>query len=261
LRGAQHQAIRKREGEARRQQVLAARRGLLASAEEADPEGGALLRRVLGLAVQCMAVRADKDLCLSLAFAVHRKYLSELGIRVFGREAYWRMWEATLGEVMDFCVSDREMFSPRAVAAIQRRCRHHRVFEKMSAPPRLPVATEPVGQAAGAAIGDVIEGRPGAAGVATGRARVLHDIREIVALERGEVMVIPDIKPAWALAFGVASAVISADGHLLAHGAIMAREAGIPCVYIGEATKNLRTGDLVRVLGEQGRVEVLARPT
>jgi phosphohistidine swiveling domain-containing protein len=251
---AHRQASGHSDREARRGE---ARRALLARADEADAPAGALLREVLGLAVRCMAVRADKDLCLSLSFAVHRKYLMELGARVFEREARRDIFAATMEEVMEFCAGDGEALSPQVRAAVARRGRHHRAFTKMLAPAALPLPPAEVPAAAG----DVIEGRPGAAGTATGRVRVLSDIREVAALERGEVMVLPDIKPVWALAFGVASAVITANGHLLAHGAIMAREAGIPCVFVGEAVRTLRTGDVVRVLGEQGKVEVLSRAT
>ena len=247
------------EREARRQHVLEARRALLTHAKEADPDAGALLQRVMDLAVRYMGVRVDKDLCLSFAFAVHRKYLSALGVRVFGQDAYQRIWGATMEEVMEFCASDGDTFPPRTLAAIERRCRHHHAFEKMLAPSQLPVAPQSAEQEAETAVRDVLEGTPGAAGTAVGRVRVLRDVREVAALDKGEIMVIPDIKPVWALAFSLASGIISADGFLLAHGAIMAREAGIPCVFVGDAVNSLHTGDLVRVLGEQGRVEVLSR--
>jgi pyruvate,water dikinase len=49
-------------------------------------------------------------------------------------------------------------------------------------------------------------------------------------------------------------------GGVLSHGAIAARELGIPCVIgTGDGTRRLRTGDRVRVDGQTGSVEVLAR--
>ena len=255
------QGARRHEREARRQEVLEARRAVLAHAEEADPEAGALLQRVLNLAVQYMAARVHKDMCLSLALAVHRKYLSELGARALGREACQKMYDATMNEVLEFCTSDRETLCSDTLTAIEWRSRHRHVFEKMSAPSEIPVPAEPDEPMARTMTRDVIEGRPGATGTATGRVRILRDLRELASLEQGEVIVLPDIKPVWALAFGLVSAVITGEGHLLAHGAIMTREAGIPCVFLGEGARSLSTGDLVRVLGDEGKVEVLSRAT
>jgi rifampicin phosphotransferase len=62
----------------------------------------------------------------------------------------------------------------------------------------------------------------------------------------------------WTLLFPRAAAIVTDIGTLLSHAAIVARELGIPAVVgCGNATMRLHTGDLVRVNGSQGTVEVL----
>jgi pyruvate,water dikinase len=65
--------------------------------------------------------------------------------------------------------------------------------------------------------------------------------------------------PSWASLFLVASALVIDIGGALSHGAIVARELGVPCVINTRVgTRRLRTGDLLRVDGHCGMVTVLA---
>ncbi|PTL83926.1 PEP/pyruvate-binding domain-containing protein [Vitiosangium sp. GDMCC 1.1324] len=105
---------------------------------------------------------------------------------------------------------------------------------------------------------DAITGFPGAAGVVEGRARVLLDADEGERLQAGEILVTSVTNVGWTPLFPKAAAVVTDIGAPLSHAAIVARELGIPAVVgCGNATMRLRTGDLVRVNGGQGTVEVL----
>jgi phosphohistidine swiveling domain-containing protein len=100
----------------------------------------------------------------------------------------------------------------------------------------------------------------GSAGVAEGRVRIVSDPFE-TELADGEVLVCETTDPSWAALFLVASAVVIDVGGPMSHGAIVARELGLPCVInTRTGTKVLRDGDLVRVDGNTGRVSVL-QPT
>jgi pyruvate,water dikinase len=106
--------------------------------------------------------------------------------------------------------------------------------------------------------GDAITGFPGAVGIVQGRARVLHTIEDGDALQTGEILVTTTTNVGWTLLFPRAAAVVTDIGAPLSHAAIVARELGIPAVVgCGNATVRIRTGDLVRVDGAQGTVEVL----
>ena len=66
--------------------------------------------------------------------------------------------------------------------------------------------------------------------------------------------------PSWSSYFFVASAVVIDIGGMLSHGAIVARELGIPCVIsTGNGTSTIRSGDRVLVDGDAGTVEILER--
>ncbi|HEY6811876.1 MAG TPA: PEP/pyruvate-binding domain-containing protein [Propionibacteriaceae bacterium] len=103
-----------------------------------------------------------------------------------------------------------------------------------------------------------VRGFPGSAGVVQARVRVLSDAADGAALRPGEVLVTTITNVGWTPLFPRAAAVITDVGAPLSHAAIVARELGIPAVVgCGNATMRLRTGDLVRVDGTAGTVEVL----
>jgi pyruvate,water dikinase len=92
-------------------------------------------------------------------------------------------------------------------------------------------------------------------GVATGRARVVLDADWLDAFRPGEILVCQTTDPSWSAAFALASAVVLDTGGRMSHGAIVAREFGLPCVTnTGCATTVLRSGDLVQVDGDAGTV-------
>ncbi|HEV7863142.1 MAG TPA: PEP-utilizing enzyme [Acidimicrobiia bacterium] len=109
-----------------------------------------------------------------------------------------------------------------------------------------------------AATGAEITGLAVSPGVVEGRARVVLDAATS-DLEPGEVLVCQTTDPSWASLFLVASALVIDIGGALSHGAIVARELGVPCVINTRVgTRRLRTGDLLRVDGATGVVTVLA---
>jgi pyruvate,water dikinase len=103
-----------------------------------------------------------------------------------------------------------------------------------------------------------VRGFPGSAGVVQARVRVINDAADGGALQPGEALVTTITNVGWTPLFPRAAAVITDVGAPLSHAAIVARELGIPAVVgCGNATMRLRTGDLVRVDGTAGTVEVL----
>ncbi|HEY6737948.1 MAG TPA: PEP/pyruvate-binding domain-containing protein [Actinopolymorphaceae bacterium] len=114
-------------------------------------------------------------------------------------------------------------------------------------------------QAAAAPAHDAVVGFPGAAGVVEGVVRVLSSVDEAEQLRPGEVLVTTVTNIGWTPIFPRAAAVVTDVGAPLSHAAIVARELGIPAVVgSGNATTRLRTGDLVRVDGSRGTVELVS---
>ncbi|GII78410.1 hypothetical protein Sru01_33920 [Sphaerisporangium rufum] len=112
-----------------------------------------------------------------------------------------------------------------------------------------------------AAPGGTLRGFPGSAGIVQGPARVVTSLDEGEALRPGEILVTTVTNVGWTPLFPRAAAVVTDVGAPLSHAAIVARELGIPAVVgCGDATARLRTGDLVRVDGEHGTVDIISQP-
>jgi pyruvate,water dikinase len=113
----------------------------------------------------------------------------------------------------------------------------------------------PAGSDDGSGARQLVTGLGASPGRASGRVRVLHDPREAIGLEAGEVLVAPMTNPDWVPAIRRAAAVVTDGGGITCHAAIVSRELGVPCVVgAREATRLLRTGDVVTVDGARGIV-------
>jgi pyruvate,water dikinase len=104
-----------------------------------------------------------------------------------------------------------------------------------------------------------LHGAAGSAGVVESLARVAASVEEAAALEPGEILVCRTTDPSWVGAMVIAAALVIDMGAPGSHGAIIARELGLPCVIgTGDGTARIRTGDRIRVDGNMGTVELLA---
>jgi pyruvate,water dikinase len=99
-----------------------------------------------------------------------------------------------------------------------------------------------------------LAGTPASAGTATGRVRVVMD--PVGAhLEPGEILVAPSTDPGWTPLFMTAGALVMEMGGVISHGAVVAREYGIPAVVgVVDATSKLQDGQTVTVDGASGTV-------
>ena len=100
-------------------------------------------------------------------------------------------------------------------------------------------------------------GQPASPGVATGSVRCIQGREDLGKFRQGEVLVCDAIQPTMTHLVPLASAIIERRGGMLIHGAIIARELGIPCVNgVRNAAEVLKNGDLVTVDGHLGIVAV-----
>lgn len=103
--------------------------------------------------------------------------------------------------------------------------------------------------------GETWAGIGAAPGHARGRARIIRDPREGHMLESGEILVAPSTDPGWTPLFLRAAGIVMASGGYLSHGAIVAREYGIPAVVnLPGILEELKSGDKLVVDGDAGRV-------
>lgn len=103
-----------------------------------------------------------------------------------------------------------------------------------------------------------LKGLPACGGTVQGRAVVLQSIHEITQLQKGDILVTKQTDPGWICAFPIISGLAVERGGMLSHGAIVAREFGIPAVVgLKGITTHVKTGDTLFLDGNQGTVECL----
>ncbi|NLD86100.1 MAG: pyruvate, water dikinase [Actinomycetales bacterium] len=111
------------------------------------------------------------------------------------------------------------------------------------------------------AAGGEIVGRPASRGSVEGVVRVARLIVDARDVQRGEILVAPVTDVGWTPYFTVIGALVTDIGSSVSHGAVVAREYGLPCVVNTlVATQVLKTGDRVRVDGDRGVVTRLDHP-
>lgn len=102
-----------------------------------------------------------------------------------------------------------------------------------------------------------LTGQPAGPGIGTGRARIVVDQASLFAFKKGEVLVCDAIEPEMTFVVPLAAGIVERRGGMLIHGAIIAREYGIPCVTgVPDAAELIAPGDTVTVDGYLGIVIV-----
>jgi pyruvate,water dikinase len=100
-------------------------------------------------------------------------------------------------------------------------------------------------------------GLPVSSGVVEGRARVLLNIED-ADLEAGDILVTSFTDPSWTPLFVSIKGLVTEVGGLMTHGAVIAREYGLPAVVgVENATKRIKDGQRIRVHGTEGYIEIL----
>ncbi|MEU3859572.1 rifamycin-inactivating phosphotransferase [Streptomyces sp. NPDC028722] len=101
-------------------------------------------------------------------------------------------------------------------------------------------------------------GLPVSAGTVEGRARVVLDMAQ-ADLEAGDILVTTFTDPSWSPLFVAIAGLVTEVGGLMTHGAVIAREYGLPAVVgVAQATRLIRDGQRIRVHGTDGYVEILS---
>jgi pyruvate,water dikinase len=142
-------------------------------------------------------------------------------------------------------------------------------YETYAAMPRLPewwqgnppgAATEESGTAEAVRDGDTVSGLGVSPGVVEGLARVMHDPGD--EIEPGEIIVCASTDPSWVSVFTLCSGLVIDVGGPLSHGAIIAREMGLPCIVnTAVGTTTILSGDKVVLDAEAGTATVVSRVT
>jgi len=245
--GDQHFARGLREAEAKERDVLARLRAL--------PDG------------ETKATQTKKMIDRLRAFAGYREY-PKYGIvrryfmykQALLREADRLVAAGILREREDcFFLTFEELRQASGVALIDQRKEAFRAFQLL-APPR--VLTSEGDALSGAYKRDdvpagALVGLPVSAGTVEGRARVILDLAH-ANLEPGDILVTRFTDPSWTPLFVAIKGLVTEVGGLMTHGAVIAREYGLPAVVgVEHATRRILDGQQIRVHGTDGYIEIL----
>jgi pyruvate,water dikinase len=146
---------------------------------------------------------------------------------------------------------------------IQQRTDEFRSYQALT-PPRL-LTSEGEGISGAYRRDDVppgaLIGLPVSAGTVEGRARVILDMAE-ADLEAGDILVTAYTDPGWSPLFVAVAGLVTEVGGLMTHGAVIAREYGLPAVVgVADVTRLIADGQRIRVHGSDGYVEILSPET
>ena len=101
-------------------------------------------------------------------------------------------------------------------------------------------------------------GLPVSTGIVEGRARIVKNIKD-VSLSEGDILVEEFTDPSWTPAFVSINGLVTEVGGLMTHGAVIAREFGLPAVVsVRRATTLVKDGQLIRLNGNEGYIEILS---
>lgn len=100
-------------------------------------------------------------------------------------------------------------------------------------------------------------GQPAGPGIGKGKARIILDPSHLMHFKAGEILVCDAVDPNMTFVVPLSAGIVERRGGMLIHGAIIAREYGLPCVTgVPEATQCIRTGDELSVDGYLGIVVI-----
>jgi rifampicin phosphotransferase len=215
---------------------------------------GAIVRFLLGRARELSGLREMPKFCIVLLMARARELLwavgeelAEAGRLQCAEDIFFlsvpEAWAALAGEDLRPVVRDRRAVYEQEIG------RKH--------VPRLLLSdgTEPPAPARDSARADgVMRGTPASGGVVRQKARVLLN-PGAASLEPGEILVAPSTDPGWTPLFLTAGGLVMEMGGPMSHGAIVAREYGIPAVVgVPDATELIETGRWITVDGSAGEI-------
>ena len=99
-----------------------------------------------------------------------------------------------------------------------------------------------------------VKGSCASSGYAKGLAKVIRKTHDLVNVQKGDVLIASMTRPEMVTAMKKACAIITDEGGITSHAAIVSRELGIPCIVgTKTATKTFSDGDLVEVEAKNGR--------
>jgi rifampicin phosphotransferase len=102
----------------------------------------------------------------------------------------------------------------------------------------------------------VFEGKGTSAGKVTGTARVVHELNQIGRVQKGDILIVHATDPGWMPVFSRIHGIVLESGGLISHGAIIAREFGLPGAQLPGARRLIPDGATITLNGDTGIIQV-----
>jgi pyruvate,water dikinase len=221
------------------------------TAEKIVSDGHPFIRRLLPLAHAAIRSREYTKSGLVAVTTAFKHAYRALGSQMVAEEllpdqdALFFLTHQELGELVggQRALADLAV-SRRRVVEYQMPLHFPQIFSNRPEPLHL----DPIQGEDGALIG-----KPVSRGTVTGRARVVETLEEAAALQAGEILIAPITDVGWTPYFSLIAGLATDVGSAVSHGAVVAREYGLPAVVnLGVATSRFQTGDFVTLDGDRG---------
>lgn len=221
----------------------------------------AVFDHVLGLARHYMPLREDQRFYWQKSLAAMRELFLLIGDRLVAEgllKDREEVFFATKDEIEAY-VKGRENFPTREVRSREREFRQlqdeHEIAPYLTYPAFL-LGNRPLDISEGGK--QVLVGQPVSPGLKQGPIRVVSTPRQLSKIQAGDIMATRSTDPGWTPIFGLLGGLIMESGGQLSHGAVVAREYGLPAVAgIARATQFLHDGQVVLLDGLSGTVTVI----
>ncbi len=175
--------------------------------------------------------------------------LVQKGVLKQAQDVYYLYWEE-LREAVGSGTVDEQL--------LEKRKKEYQFFQTLN-PPRVIFSdgeVPPCGYDAEIPLG-ALPGLAVSSGVVTGRARVIDTVED-AHIEKGDILVTKFTDPSWTPVFVSIAALVTEVGGMMTHGSVITREYGLPAVVgVVDATKSIKDGDIIRVDGDKGYVEII----
>lgn len=198
---------------------------------------------------------------------IYSRFLAELRWSFVALEKQWlaQGWLEKEGDIfflersqIEAQIKTQTQTAPEWKAILQTRKAQFQIDQAASVVPLVYGNEAPRIQPRLATSSQQLQGIGASAGEIVGTVRVFRNVNGSEEIEPNTIIVVPYTDSGWAPLLAQASGVIAEVGGRLSHGAIVAREYGIPAIMdVAQATQKLRDGQRVRLNGAQGRVTLL----
>ena len=196
-----------------------------------------------------------------MEYAQLRQFLVELGIRLSGKE------KNGIEDKDDiFYLLTKELRplvqNESSEVSIKQLISERKSDYKMNLSIQLPSvifydSLDKLGEPANILATDILEGTPVSKGRVKGKVKIILDPSEFGKFEEGEILVAPRTDVGWTPLFFTAKALVMDIGNVLSHGAVIAREYGLPAVVnVKDASKILKDGQEIVIDGEEGKIYI-----